>query len=173
MSRLINSVIAVQDLNASLRFYCEGLGLVVISDHEFNSPFAPLIGPTDGFPQHQAHLADPEDVGVTMLELVETRAVAGLAPLQGPPYRGPFMVGFQCDYDNVVARLRQLGYTDINESVLDEAMFPGASGGSMKIGFLRDPDGTVVELVSLDFPAASARLRKQGVVRQLEPWPNT
>jgi catechol 2,3-dioxygenase-like lactoylglutathione lyase family enzyme len=170
VSRLINSAIACRDLKSSLDFYCNGIGLVMISDNEFQSPFAPLMGVTDGFPQHQAHLADPSDVGVTMVELVEMKATAGLPVAAGPPFRGPFLVGFQCDYDDVVARLRSLGYDDIRESVLEGSLAAGNTE-PMKIGFLRDPDGTVVELVSQNFPAASMRLRKQGFVEELQPWP--
>ncbi|MGX7678803.1 VOC family protein [Jatrophihabitans sp. DSM 45814] len=169
MSRLINSAIACSSLERSLEFYRDGIGLVVISNNEFQSPFAPLMGVTDGHRQRQAHLADPQDIGVTLVELVEFRATSDEPVPVGPPFRGPFLLGFQCNYDEVVARLRALGYDDIRESTLEG----GASldTEAQKIGFLKDPDGTVVELVSQTFPAASIRLRQQGFVQELKPWP--
>ena len=169
MSRLINSAIACRSLATSLDFYCKGLGLVPISDNEFDSPFAKLMGVPDGH-VHQAHLADPLDAGVTLVELVEFKIAPDVPVSSGPPFRGPFLIGFQCDYDLVVERLRSLGYADIEETTLEPEGTQQA-GDAMKIGFLRDPDGTVVELVSQGFPAASIRLRRQGTVEQLQPWP--
>ena len=170
MSRLINSAIACRNLEVSLEFYCRGLGLVMISDNEFESPFAQLMGVPDGR-VHQAHLADPLDVGVTMLELVEFKGAADVAALSGPPFRGPYLVGFQCDYDQVVERLRSMGYDDIREATLEQTASSPVGQDPMKIAFLRDPDGTVVELVSQSFPAASIQLRRQGTVQRLQPWP--
>lgn len=168
MSRLINSAIACRDLQTSIEFYCEGLGLVVVVDHEFDSPFGRLMGLSDGR-VHQVHLADPLDPGATLVELVQHQVPADIAAAGGPPFRGPFLIGFQCDFDVVVDRLGALGYTDIKQATVELPDSSPSPGERIKIGFLRDPDGTVVELVSQNFPTPSMQLRSQGAVA-LPSW---
>jgi catechol 2,3-dioxygenase-like lactoylglutathione lyase family enzyme len=167
MSRLIQTTIMCGDLDKSIEFYRDGIGLVLLAEDEAVSPYAQLLGSTDGLVQ-VAQLADPNSVEVNILELSRWVNASPTQRLSGLP-RGPFMIGFQCDYDDVMGRLRSKGYHEIGERIVDIPASSVSEGGTGKVGFVEDPDGTVVLLLSENFPTPSAQLRPASVME----WPSS
>src|SRR5262249_4903203 len=138
--------------------------------------YAPLLGLSDGL-VHVAWLADPNSAEVSILELVRWVNAPPGQRRSGPP-RGPFLIGFQCDYDVVMGRLRSMGYQAIAERIVDIPASSAWEAGTGRVGFVEDPDGTVVLLLSENFPNPSAQLRQRGMVQKLRPasvmeWPSS
>jgi glyoxylase I family protein len=167
MSRLIQTCVVCADLDKSIKFYSDGIGLVTLAEDKAVSPYAPLLGLADGLVQ-VAWLADPNNVELTVLELVRWVNAPPIPRRSGPP-RGPFLIGFHCDYDAVVGRLRSMGYETIAERIVDIPASSAWKAGPGKVGFVEDPDGTVVLLLSENFPTPSGQLRQQGMVQDLRP----
>jgi glyoxylase I family protein len=140
--------IAVSDLDASLRFYREGLGLQVVFDEYLERDWLRFLGspctrirelalaspPAGGA---SAALTDPQ-AGVAVALAVFEDGVAR-PPLSGPPH-GLSHVAFLIPDAAVIARLEGLGYRP------DSAGQTKVDGTTLHVWFVRDPDGVVIEL---------------------------
>ncbi|WP_019960424.1 VOC family protein [Woodsholea maritima] len=144
--RYLHTMVRVSDLDASLRFYCEGLGLIQVRRSEYEQGRFTLV-----------FLATPEDAnreGVTIEE--------GLVPDGVPcveltynwdpePYEGGRNFGHLAyrveDIYQICAHLQAMGYV-INRPPRDGRM-----------AFVRSPDGISVELLQAGEALAPA-----------EPW---
>jgi len=136
-----HSAVIAHDVDASLRFYRDGLGLEVLMDHQFEGDWRTLFdAPADRL--RSVFLGDPDSPDAGIVELVTFGADAGNAPAPAPPRSGFFLLSFFVDVDATMARLAALG--------LDEQVrrinVPGPGGG-VDMVTVRDPDGVLVELV--------------------------
>ena len=130
--RYLHTMVRVSDLDASLRFYCEGLGLTEISRHDSEKGRFTLI-----------FLATPEDVaaaGYSGGKIPEGLPCVELTHNWDPEaYEGGRNFGHLAyRMDNVYdtcQRLADMGYT-INRPPRDGHM-----------AFVRSPDGISVELL--------------------------
>ncbi|MDF1767652.1 VOC family protein [Maricaulis sp.] len=130
--RYLHTMVRVSDLDASLRFYCEGLGLTEISRHDSEKGRFTLI-----------FLATPEDVaaaGYSGGKIPEGLPCVELTHNWDPEaYQGGRNFGHLAyRMDNVYdtcQRLADMGYT-INRPPRDGHM-----------AFVRSPDGISVELL--------------------------
>jgi catechol 2,3-dioxygenase-like lactoylglutathione lyase family enzyme len=132
--------ICVHDMDASLRFYRDGLGLTVLVDKVLNADLESLLGVrTESV--RTVFLGDAEHTDSGILELLDVglSAVADGEPQNGLPTRGLFLVSFQVDVPVVLARLAELGLGGTPRTM------PTPSGGVAAT--VTDPDGVMVELL--------------------------
>jgi catechol 2,3-dioxygenase-like lactoylglutathione lyase family enzyme len=132
------------DMETSLRFYRNGIGLEVLSDFTLEADLEPLLGRQTSRVR-AVFLGSPDSPQGGTLELLDLDQpeFADTPTGGGIPHRGVFLLSFQVDITDVLARLARLGL-----------------GGQPRImktreGFAAtvvDPDGVTVEL--LDGPVA-------------------
>jgi catechol 2,3-dioxygenase-like lactoylglutathione lyase family enzyme len=164
--RVHHSAIQVGDVEASLRFYRDGIGLDVLMDHVFEGDWPALFGAPSAV-LRSIFLGDRTHPDVGIVELVvfdgpdpvaaradpvteqtdpDRAAPAGPAPasVSGP---GFFLLSFYVDVDEVLARLAGLGFGPARR------IEQPAPTGAVTMACVYDPDGVRVELVGV--PAAS------------------
>jgi catechol 2,3-dioxygenase-like lactoylglutathione lyase family enzyme len=140
-----HSVILVRDLERSVHFYREGIGLQVLVDREVEADYPALFeGP--GRHLRVVFLGDRAlpDVSAGVLELAafhEGQVVAGT--IGGPPAAGLFMLSFFVNVEETLERLANLGLGGAPRQIVQST-----PGGPMRIATVRDPDGVVVLLTS-------------------------
>lgn len=141
MTALHHGAICVRDLDASLRFYREGIGLVTLMDHEFDGPWRDLFdAPADRL--RSIFLGSPEhpDAGIVELVAFPESAPGNALPSAARP--GFLLLSFFVDVDATLARLEALGLESEPRRV--EVAGPTAP---VVMATVRDPDGVLVELV--------------------------
>jgi catechol 2,3-dioxygenase-like lactoylglutathione lyase family enzyme len=137
-----HTVVIVRDLDASLRFYRDGLGLDVLQDRHvegdwpglFDAPSRRLRAVFLG----DARVPD-EHAGVLELNALDGDIPTG--PAASPPSTGFFLVSFFVDVEATLSRLAALGLGGPPRRV-DQ---PGPNG-PIAIATVRDPDGVLVLL---------------------------
>jgi glyoxylase I family protein len=143
-----HSAICVGDLDASLRFYTEGLGLEVLMDRSFDGDWPTLFG-ARSTRLRSIFLGDRARPDSGIVELVQFDAGVDQGPEPGPepgpeagpPTRGFLLLSFFVDVDDTLERLASLGHRDVRR--IDQP----APGGSVAMAVLEDPDGVRIELV--------------------------
>ena len=138
------------DLDASLRFYRDGLGLSVLVDTVLKTDLEPLLG-TRTSSVRTVFLGDPQrpDVGIVeLLDLGDGVAASQDRP-PGAPRRGVFLLSFQLPVEPALDRLRALGFGGTPRRI------PVPGGGIAAT--VVDPDGTVVELLDQPVTLTSRR----------------
>jgi glyoxylase I family protein len=139
--RVHHSAVITRDVDASLRFYCDGLGLEVLMDHEFEGDWHTLFdAPRDRL--RSVFLGEPDSPDAGIVELVTFGVDTGDAPVPAPPAPGFFLLSFFVDVDATMERLAALGVDDQVRRIT----VPGP-GGDVDMVTVRDPDGVLVELV--------------------------
>jgi catechol 2,3-dioxygenase-like lactoylglutathione lyase family enzyme len=98
------------DLELSLRFYRDGVGLAVLTDFTMDADLEPLLG------QRTSHvravfLGSPDHPDVGTLELLDLGAdeLRGQPAGSGTPHRGVFLLSFLVEVPEVLRRLADLG----------------------------------------------------------------
>ncbi len=146
MPVLHHSAICVQDVDASLRFWRDGLGFDIVMDGTFAGDWPHLLGaPSTSLRAVFLGHADSPDTGI--VELVDlgpvpeaqagndhSDSIGGTAPARS----GFLLLSLMTDVDAALARLAAL---DLG----GEPRRVEVSGLSMAV--VRDPDGVLVELV--------------------------
>jgi len=138
-----HSVIVVGDLEQSLRFYRDGLGLGLLHDREVEGDWPGLFdAPTRRL--RAVFLGDPNvaDVYAGVLELnhyPHTDAAAG-AP-SSPTRTGFLLLSFFVEVDATLARLASLGLGGTPRRITQST-----PSGPIAIATVRDPDGVLVLL---------------------------
>ena len=124
-----HSAIVVADVDASLRFWRDGLGFDVLMDMEFDGDWPALFGASSTrlrsiFLGHRSS----RDAGIVELVVLD-----GVPP-------GFFLLSvFVADVDAAVAGLDAVALRRID--------VPGPDGQRVAMATVRDPDGVMVELV--------------------------
>jgi lactoylglutathione lyase len=144
----------VGDLDASVRFYKEGIGFTDVKGFEVPADLARDAGLTDTKPLAIRVLVLGEGDAATKLKLMQ---VAGTTPRTGDAefihshtgYR--YLTIFVADTDAALARLAKLGVKPLAKSPvpLPDSLAPG-----MHLTCVRDPDGNIVELIGPRRPVA-------------------
>lgn len=142
-SAIHHSVIVVGDLDASLRFYRDGLGLDVLVDREVEGDWPGLFGGTSRR-LRAVFLGDATvpDVSAGVLEL--NAFVGGDVPTGDSPSRpttGFFMLSYFVDVEATLKRLADLGLGGPPRRVAQTT-----PSGDITIALVRDPDGVRVLL---------------------------
>jgi catechol 2,3-dioxygenase-like lactoylglutathione lyase family enzyme len=147
MAHVHHSAVYARDVDASLRFYRDGLGLRVLMDHEFDGDWRTLFD-APGDRLRSVFLGDPDSPDAGIVELVTfvgdgTGAdVAAAAAV--PPRPGFFLLSFFVDLDATLKRLAAAGLDGPTRRI----QVP-APGGDVEMATVRDPDGVLVELVGI------------------------
>jgi len=111
--RVHHSAICVADLDRSLRFYRDGLGMELVMDESFDGDWPTLFGARTGR-LRSVMLGDPAGADAGIVELVEFEGGAqpGDPPADAPAH-GFFLLSLFVDLDATLARLDELGYRDV------------------------------------------------------------
>ena len=164
-ARVHHSAVHVRDLDASVAFYRDGLGLDVLMDRGFDGDWPALFDvPTTRL--RSVFLGDRSHPDAGVVELVAfgagppagpgARHAAGAAgPSPGPPPGQPpagfFLLSFFVDVEEVLGRLAGLGYGPFRR--IEQ---PGPAG-PVSMVTLDDPDGVLIELIDVAVPAGGDR----------------
>jgi catechol 2,3-dioxygenase-like lactoylglutathione lyase family enzyme len=136
-------VVFVADAERSLAFYGDALGLAMIMDREFDGPWPELFGGVTSPRLRAMILGDPEHPDRGQVELLTFAEPVDAGPGVQPVATGTVMLSFMVDLADVLPRLVAAGGTDVRRAALKNGV---------DVVTLRDPDGTLVEL--LNVPAA-------------------
>jgi len=133
-----HSAICVRDVEASLRFWRDGLGFEVLMDQRFTGDWPTLLrAPTSSL--RAVFLGDPADPGGGIVELVDLGEVpAGTEAGDAPASSGFLLLSVTTDLDAALGRLAALGLGGRPRRI-------EVSGVAMAV--VADPDGVLVELV--------------------------
>ena len=137
-----HSVVVVRDLEASLRFYRDGLGLDLLADRQVEGNWPDLFdAPSRSL--RAVFLGDtrvPDDhSGVLELNVFEGTVPEG--PPVSPLRTGFLMLSFFVDVEAALGRLAGLGLGGSPRRVTQPT-----PGGPITIATVRDPDGLLVLL---------------------------
>jgi glyoxylase I family protein len=127
------------DVDESLRFYVEGIGLAVVFDVELPMDMESFLG-VKTEKVRTLFLEQPGKPGATRLELLDLYDGRGAAePIgDGLPHRGLTLISFHVAVDETLARLASLGLGGTPRRI------PARKGFAATV---TDPDGVMVELV--------------------------
>jgi catechol 2,3-dioxygenase-like lactoylglutathione lyase family enzyme len=139
-----HSAIHARDVDASLRFYRDGLGLHVLMDHEFDGDWRTLFGaPANRL--RSVFLGDPSapDAGIVELVAFDGGSIErSQAAAREASRAGFLLLSFFVDVDETLTRLTKLGF----DAPAGRIRVPGPEG-DVEMATVRDPDGVLVELV--------------------------
>jgi catechol 2,3-dioxygenase-like lactoylglutathione lyase family enzyme len=137
VAKVHHSAIATRDVEASLVFWRDGLGLQVLMDHSFEGPWSELFGAAST----RLHSVFLGEVGAPDSGIVELVALDGMAPPTAAtpgPAEGFFLLSLHADLDTVLPRLAALGVG--GEPTV-------AAVGPVRLAVVHDPNGVAVELM--------------------------
>jgi catechol 2,3-dioxygenase-like lactoylglutathione lyase family enzyme len=137
-----HSVVVVRDLEASLRFYRDGLGLDLLADRRVEGDWPDLFD-APGRGVRAVFLGDaamPDDhAGVLELNVFDGDVPEGPPP--SPPRTGFFLLSFFVDVEATLRRLAALGLGGPPRRVSQST-----PRGTITLATVRDPDGLLVLL---------------------------
>lgn len=131
-------VIFVADADRSLAFYRDGLGLATILDREFEGPWSQMF---DGIASRRLRavmLGDVDHPDRGYVELLAFADPVDAGPGAQPIATGTVMLSFMVDLAEVLPKLEAVGATGVRRATLNNGV---------DVATLRDPDGTLVELL--------------------------
>jgi catechol 2,3-dioxygenase-like lactoylglutathione lyase family enzyme len=141
MTSLLHTGLTVRDLDRSLAFYRDTLGMETVFEQEKQGGYLAAIVGYEGAHVRMAHLAFPGDSH--RLELFQYLEPEGRGEPGEPRDVGITHVCLAVeDMESVVARLREAGADFYSEPVEVDT---GANAGGVGV-YLRDPDGITLEL---------------------------
>jgi catechol 2,3-dioxygenase-like lactoylglutathione lyase family enzyme len=138
---LHHAALCVRDVDESLRFYRDGLGLVVLMDERFDGDWPELLNARGGT-LRSVFLGDPDTPTAGIVELVVFDGGADGAPVPAAPTFGFLLLSFFVDVRDTLARLDRLGLGGPPRRIEQ----PGPHG-PVAMATVRDPDGVLVELI--------------------------
>ncbi|OBG38431.1 VOC family protein [Mycobacterium sp. E3198] len=142
MSGIHHSAICTGDVERSMRFWRDGLGLTELFDQTFTGDWPELFGAkTDRL--RSVFLGDPKTPDAGIVELVAFEGVDEAPGLPQRPRRGFFLLSLQRDVDETLSVLENLGFTDGIRRITVSA--PGGKVVAMAV--IAAPDGVLVELI--------------------------
>ena len=137
----------VRDLDASLRFYCDGLGLVLRHrQQQHNAYTASLVGYEDAaleIAQLRLNDAEPPPSGHVLELICYERPPSGPVDLERSTIGAGHLAFVVDDIFETAERLRSLGARLINGPV---RITEGINAGGWVV-YLHDPDGICLELL--------------------------
>jgi catechol 2,3-dioxygenase-like lactoylglutathione lyase family enzyme len=138
-----HSAIVVRDVEASLRFWRDGIGLEVVMDHTFDGAWRDLFAARSDR-LRSVFLGDPARPDAGIVELVVFGGGAEQSGPAHPPAEGFFLLSLFVDVDAVLDRLRTLGLGGEPRRISVPS-----PGDPVQMATVRDPDGVLVELIGL------------------------
>ena len=133
-----HSAICVRDVEASLRFWRDGVGFAVMMDERFEGDWATLLH-APARTLRSVFLGDPSRADAGIVELVDLGDVGPPATDgHGPASAGFLLLSVMADVEATLSRLAGLGLGGPPRRV-------EVSGVAMAV--VVDPDGVLVELI--------------------------
>jgi glyoxylase I family protein len=145
--RVHHSAVHVRDMDSSLRFYRDGIGLEVLMDHVFEGDWAALFdAPSSTL--RSVFLGDPAHAESGVVELVSFDGPAPMTAVSSSADTsetgtGFFLLSFYVDVDEVLTRLGALGFGPARR------IEQPAPTGPVSMACVYDPDGIRIELVGI------------------------
>lgn len=136
---LHHAALFVRDVEASLRFYRDGLGLDVLFDREFDGDWQGLLQ-VASTRLRAVVLGDPERPDGGQVELLGFPEPLPAGSPPGTPTNGTVLLSFHVDIAAVEPTLHRLGVEGIGRTTLRR--------GNTAVT-VRDPDGILVELIDV------------------------
>lgn len=137
MTCIHHSAICVRDVEASTRFWCDGLGFEQIMDHSFEGDWPTLLrAPTSSL--RAIFLGDPANPEAGIVELVDFGAVPDGPGAVARAAYGFLLLSVMTDLHGALARLADLGLGGVPRRTT-------VHGVDMAV--VVDPNGVHVELV--------------------------
>jgi catechol 2,3-dioxygenase-like lactoylglutathione lyase family enzyme len=152
-----HSAIRVHDVEASLRFWRDGLGFEVLMDEWFTGDWPTLLrSPSTSL--RAVFLGDTAAPGSGIVELVDLGPAADVAKADDAnsgeaPSAGFLLLSVMTDLVGALGRLAALGLGGVPRRI-------EVSGVAMAV--VRDPNGVLVELVDSGASANLERLTRRG-----------
>jgi catechol 2,3-dioxygenase-like lactoylglutathione lyase family enzyme len=137
-----HSAICTADVQRSLRFWRDGLGLHQLFDHTFIGDWPELFG-AKGDRLRSVFLGDPQSPDCGIVELVELPGADEALPAASGPRHGLFLLSLQRDVDETLSALAALGFTDGVRRITVSA----PAGKIVPMAVIIAPDGVLVELI--------------------------
>ncbi len=142
MSGIHHTAIVTSDVEASMRFWRDGLGFAELFDFTFTGDWPTLFGTaTDQL--RSIFLGDPDTPDTGIVELVVMEGIRPAPTMPDVPTFGFFLLSLQRDVDATLATLADLGFDDGVRRI--EMPAPGRKKVAMAV--LTAPDGVRVELI--------------------------
>ena len=140
-----HSAICTADIERSLRFWRDGLGLCQLFDHTFTGDWPELFG-AKGDRLRSIFLGDPQSPDSGIVELVQlpgTLEAEAAPPAHQAPRYGFFLLSLQRDVSETLSGLAALGFTDGVRRI----SMPAPGGKTVEMAVITAPDGVLVELI--------------------------
>lgn len=134
--------ICTSDVESSLRFWCDGLGMSQLMDHQFTGDWPELFGAKSDR-LRSIFLGDPQTPGSGFVELVELAGAETASPGSGAPRHGFFLLSLQREVDETLSALAALGFTNGVRRI--DVVAP--DGKTVAMAVITAPDGVLVELI--------------------------
>jgi glyoxylase I family protein len=137
-----HTAIVTADVDASMRFWRDGLGLAELFDYTFTGDWPTLFGAaTDQL--RSIFLGDPETPETGIVELVVLSGTETAPPPTDVPGFGFFLLSLQRDVDATLVTLAGLGFDDGVRRI----EMPAPGGKRVAMAVVNAPDGVRVELI--------------------------
>ena len=137
-----HSAICTSNVERSLQFWRDGLGLTQLFDHTFTGDWPELFGAkTDRL--RSIFLGDPRAPESGIVELVELPGADEALPPPRAPRHGFFLLSLQRDVDETLSALAAQGFTD----GVRQITVPAPAGKTVPMAVITAPDGVLVELI--------------------------
>jgi catechol 2,3-dioxygenase-like lactoylglutathione lyase family enzyme len=137
-----HSAICTADVERSMRFWRDGIGLAELFDHTFAGDWPTLFNAATTT-LRSIFLGDPARTDTGIVELVVLDGAADMPSPPAAPCHGFFLLSLQRDVDATLASLASLGFTDGVRRIT----VPAPGGKHVPMAVVTAPDGVVVELV--------------------------
>ncbi len=137
-----HSAICTADVERSLRFWRDGLGLTPLLDHHFTGDWPELFGATTDR-LRSIFLGDPQTPDSGIVELVQFAGAGEAQPAATAPRHGFFLLSLQRNVDETLSVLAKLGFTDGVRRITVAA----PAGKTVPMAVISAPDGVLVELI--------------------------
>ncbi len=137
-----HSAICTADVERSLRFWRDGLGLTPLLDHRFTGDWPELFGAKSN-QLRSIFLGDPQTPDSGIVELAEFAEAGAALPASPAPRHGFFLLSLQRDVDETLAALGELGFADGVRRIT----VPAPGGKTVAMAVVTAPDGVLVELI--------------------------
>jgi glyoxylase I family protein len=134
--------ICTADVERSLRFWRDGLGLAEMFDHTFTGDWPELFGAkTDRL--RSIFLGDPQTPDTGIVELVVFEGSDDASDPLRRPRHGFFLLSLQREVDSTLSALAAQGFSDGVRRIT----MPAPAGKTVPMAVITAPDGVLVELI--------------------------
>ena len=142
MPGIHHTAIVTSDVERSMRFWCDGLGLSQLFDHTFTGDWPTLFNAhTDRL--RSVFLGDAATPDAGIVELVQFDETSDAPPPPDAPAFGFFLLSLERDVDTTLAALAGLGFDDGARRI----EMPAPGGKTVAMAVITAPDGVRVELI--------------------------